>query len=396
MKKTSRRILIVVLSVFAALAAGFFALGALMNGPLTKAQAGDLVRKALGKSTKGRADRRGASILVHSERLGIDILARSYSGDAPAEAFHIASVGKLFTTVLVARLVEAGRLAFEDTIAPLLAPGRLDGLFVVDGRDFQADVTVAQLLSHSSGAADYFADPVRGGKPLFDLIHEEPQRRWTPDSILDFCRDGQKAIGKPGERFHYSDTGFILLGLAIEKLYGSPFEKVLADEILKPLGMERTWMPFRSLPAKGGTEIRAAWLQGAEVSAFPSITADWAGGGIASTEADLLKFDSALNSGTIVSLETLGKLKRFDALFSRGIHYGNGIMELRFGEFFPLLASYPRMTGHMGILATQLFYDTAHDLHIVVTLGSDAAMEDSVKLLIEALGIALRIRPEGV
>ncbi len=393
MKKTLKRVLFVGVSIVVLLAAGFLALGAIMNRPITEAQATDLIQKSLAKSTKGRAYARSASILAHSDRLGVDIFARNYSGDAPADAFHIASVGKLFTTALAARLVESGRLAFEDKVAPLVAPGRLDGLFVVDGRDFQADVTVAHLLSHTSGAADYFADAVRDGKPLLDLIREEPRTLWTPDSILDFCRDRQKAVGRPGERFHYSDTGFIIMGLIVEKLYGAPFERVLADEILKPLGMDRTWMPFRSLPAAGGTEMRPAWLGGVEVSAFPSITADWAGGGIASTEADLLKFDTALNSGRLVGVDTLDRLKRFDNVFGKGIHYGLGMMELRFGEFFPLLASYPRMTGHMGILATQLFYDPTMDLHIVVCLGSDAAMEDSVKLLIEIIGIVKRIRP---
>lgn len=67
-------------------------------------------------------------------------------------------------------------------------------------------------------------------------------------------------------------------------------------------------------------------------------------------------------------------------------------MEYRFGDFFFLLKSCPAMVGHMGILGSQAFYDPVHDIHIILSLGSDTASEDSVRLLIEALGIALRIR----
>ncbi len=67
-------------------------------------------------------------------------------------------------------------------------------------------------------------------------------------------------------------------------------------------------------------------------------------------------------------------------------------MQFRFGEFFFLLASYPKMVGHMGVLATHMFYDPKSDLYIISSLGSDKAMEKSVRLLIEALGSLLQGR----
>lgn len=356
---------------------------------LTVEQADARVREALIKAAKGHPDRAGASILVHSDALGIHSLVRADPGGP--DAFHAASIGKTFTAVLIGTLIDAGRLELGSRVAPLLEPGLLDGLYVVDGRDHQGEVTVGQLLAHTSGAADYFADRGSGGKAVSDLLIEQPGRVWTPRELLDFTRREQRAIGLPGTVFHYSDTGYIILGLLAENLSGMPFERLLARDIFEPLGMDRTWMPFRSRPRTGEAEpIRAAWLGGAEVSRYPSITADWAGGGIASTEEDLFLFQKALWAGRLVSDKTLAEMQTFDHVFRKGIRYGKGLMQLRFGEFFFLLKGYPVMTGHMGVLATHLFSDPSRGLHIVVTLGSDAAMEDSVKLIIQVLGVLLR------
>ena len=58
-------------------------------------------------------------------------------------------------------------------------------------------------------------------------------------------------------------------------------------------------------------------------------------------------------------------MQAFDNVFRRGIHSGTGLMQMRFDEFFFLLGSYPSMVGHMGVLATHMFYAPAKDIHIM-------------------------------
>jgi len=358
-------------------------------GKITKEQAESNIKDALAKTVKGHADRTGGSVLVHSDTLGIHFLIKS-DPQGP-DAYHIASIGKTCTAVLVGKLIDSGELSLDEKVAPLFDNGSLDGLFVFDGVDHKSEVTVGQLLGHTSGIADYFDDEAQGGKHLSALIVDEPDHFWTPAELLDFSRNQQTAVGIPGQVYHYSDTGYIVLGLLVEKLYKSSFEKLLAQEIFTPLGMNRTWMPLRSKPAAGSdTPIRAAWLHGTDVSTFTSITADWSGGGIASTEEDLLKFQKALWSGDLLTAQMLESMQTFDNVFQPGIYYGKGLMQLQFGDFSKFLRSYPNMVGHMGILATQMFYDPDNDIHIIVCLGSDAAIEDSVKLLIQALGVILK------
>ena len=105
------------------------------------------------------------------------------------------------------------------------------------------------------------------------------------------------------------------------------------------------------------------WLNDTEISQFTSLSADWAGGGIISTTADLLKFHQALRNGQLISQASLQSMNNFDNEFMPGIDYGLGMMEVNFEEFSPALSSLPQITGHIGIWATHMFYDRTTDTY---------------------------------
>ena len=347
-----------------------------------------MVRRLGRKAGDSSPGRREASLLLHYPTRGLDVLAEAEG--LSIDAFHVASVGKLFTAVLVGRLIDEGAISLETTVATVLDPGVIEGLFVVEGEDHRHEVTVRHLLGHTSGLGDYFEDPCRDGKNMVDLIVSEPERRWTPETLLGFARDQLTAVGTPGERYRYSDVGYVILGLLVEKLRGRPFHEVLHRDIFEPLNMERSWMPYRSSPAVGEENIRRAFLQGTDVSGFPSITADWTGGGVASTERDLLRFSRALWNGELLSGQLLDEMTKSLGRFNLGMHYGLGFMEYRFGEFLFLLKGLPHMYGHMGVLSTQLFCEPKEDIHVVVNLASDKAHASSVRLVISALRMGRR------
>lgn len=379
------RLLTILVSGVAAL--GFT--GCLPPSMIDRETAVEEMRAAFEKRAGNDDETMQASVLVYSEELGIDLLLRA--DPAAPDAFHVASVGKMFTATLVGILIDEGTLALDRPVAPFLPPGTMDGLFVVDDVDHQGEVTVRQLLSHTSGINDYFGAPGADGRSVAEIMAEEPQRAWTPRELLDFTRTGPGAVDAPGNSYLYSDTGYILLGLLVEETTGQPFHEVLLEQIFRPLGMTRSWMPGRSVPLEGGTTMRSAYIGGVDMSNAPAVTADWAGGGVASTEQDLLRFARALNEGALVTSETLAEMQVFDHRFMRGIYYGAGFMEYHFGEFFFLLRGYPRMVGHMGILGTQLFWDPRRNLYLVASFGSDDATDTSVRLLIDLLGIVLRV-----
>lgn len=323
--------------------------------------------------------RRGAlgqpQVLVRSPRL-------DYSYGDTTTAFHAASVGKLMTAVLVMQLAEAGRLSLDTPITALLPAAELAGLFTIDGTDHAAEVTVEQLLSHTSGIADYFEGKTLRGPNFTELLVSEPDRFWSPAELLDFSRERQRPVGTPGERFLYSNTGYVLLGRAIEELHGAALESVLASQLFAPLGMDNSWLVHRSTPASGVITVMPFWLDKTNVTDFLSVSCDWAGGGIAATPADLATFSVALHTGTLLSQASVDILTAPRHRFHTGLHYGAGMMEVRFGEFSPFLRRFPRPVGHIGILATHLFYDAENDAHIVLNFGSTREMSRSFRTLI--------------
>jgi D-alanyl-D-alanine carboxypeptidase len=318
-------------------------------------------------------------VAVSAPRLGID---HRY-GDR-SQRFHVASVGKAFTATLVMQLVESGAFAVDTPVSALLPRDEFEGLFDTTGTaDAAGGATVHQLLTHTAGVADYFDGRVTSGRPMRELVVAEPDRSWTPADLLEFSRRRQRPVGRPGERFAYSDTGYVLLGRILEQATGLAFHELLHERILTPLGMRDSALLFHSVPADDGAlRLAPAWLGRIEASTFRSLSCDWAGGGIVSTPDDLLAFGSALQRGDLVSPESLAYLAEPRNRFHVGIRYGAGLMQVRFEGFSPFLRTLPRPVGHIGVLATHLFHDPVHDAHIVMNFGSTREMTRSFRTLI--------------
>jgi D-alanyl-D-alanine carboxypeptidase len=249
-------------------------------------------------------------------------------------------------------------------------------------------VTVAQLLNHTSGVADYFTATIQPGFTFLDHVVHHSEKLWTPSTLLDVTRQFQQAVATPGERFHYSDTGYVLLGLIVQQVSEHSFHSQLHDEILEPLGMDQSYMAFYSQPKVQPTpSILPMYVNNVDVSRFQSLSCDWAGGGIVSTPIDLVKFHRALHAEKLVSHATLRQMKNCTNKLRSGIWYGTGMMEYHFEEFFFLLRGLPRMHGHTGITATHMVALPNQDIHVVINLGDTGQMTTSVKLLIEIMNL---------
>lgn len=320
-------------------------------------------------------------IRVISPSSGLDYTFPHGSDDRP---YHVASIGKVFTAVLVQILAERGLLSIDDLVSRYLPACQLEGLFVYKQVDHRNEVTIRQLMGHTSGIADYFEGKTLDGTTMMIDVLENTDTHWTPQLLLDYTRERQKAVGAPGDRFYYSDTGYILLGLLIESVTGKTFGQNLIDEFFRPLEMLDTNLMFHTKPLNGSTAaIEPVWLGKKEVSRYESLSCDWAGGGIVSTTRDLLKFNQALREGRLIKPSTLAGMDECPNRFHLGIYYGLGMMEIRFNKFFFLLGHLPKVRGHIGIFSTHLYYDPVHNAHIVINFGSTGRMSESFKSLIE-------------
>ena len=315
-------------------------------------------------------------VRIFSEKLGIDYRYESES----VRPYHAASVGKVFVTALLLQFAREGKIGLDQKIVELLDAGVVDELFVVDGTDYSNDVTIRQLATHTSGINDYFESKSSNDSSFIDQVITDTEHIWMPDELLDYTRKYQKAVGAPGEKFFYSDTGYILLGKILEKVSGMSYGDLLTKAIFEPMGMNDSYL-FNPTTLPPQKEIAPLYVKGVDVSNAKSLSCDWSGGGVITTTDDLLRFQTALHTGVFGNIQDVQD--GYPNKFRRGMHYGFGMMELHFNEFFFLLRGLPHMTGHIGITSTHMFYDDVNDVHYIMNFGSDKRMVESFKTLIK-------------
>jgi CubicO group peptidase (beta-lactamase class C family) len=228
--------------------------------------------------------------------------------------FNLGSMNKMFTAVAVAQLAERGKLSFEDTIARHLP--------AYPNREVAAKVTIHQLLTHTSGLGNYMNDA---------WMANRANVKTTADLLPYFANDPPKFA--PGTSWQYSNAGFVVLGLIIEKLSGRSYFDYVRAHVFRPAGMNDTdsyesarevsnrAVGYTLRTADGG--LRRDEPRRANAFALP-FRGSPAGGGY-STLDDLLRFDRALRSHKLLGakfteLVTTGKV---DAPFGK-YAYGFG------------------------------------------------------------------------
>lgn len=192
-------------------------------------------------------------------------------------AFNLASMGKMFTGVAAAQLVEAGKLRFGDRI----------GQYLPQLTARMRSITVAQLLDHTSGLGDFFGDP--GYERLLP-------RLTTLGAYLPLVKRESLQF-KPGTHWSYSNSGFLLAGLVIEKVSGERYEEYLARHVWKRAGMSHTGCFKRSqLPAFAAI----GYQDGGAPNTATLAPVGTSAGGCYSSARDLLAFARALESGRLL------------------------------------------------------------------------------------------------
>ena len=243
--------------------------------------------------------------------------------------FQYASVGKMFTAVAVAQLVEAGKLSLDRTVADYLPEF---------ASKEAGSVTLQQLLTHQSGILDYFE-----ASEEFERVQgsDNPQR----DYLQVFA--DQPLRFEPGKRFEYSNSNFILLGAIIERVSGLSFEKYIDENVFAPAGMTSTTLDPRGRgelpPAHGYTEMGEDGKMTPGTRRFIDLSqgrGSAAGGGVTTVE-DMLKFAEAFRKHRLLSPQATDQLLTDQVEGQRpGEHYAMG--------FITRKSSFDRIVGHSG------------------------------------------------
>lgn len=303
--------------VRAATAVAAMTMAACASGLNSQAGAGG-ERDALNRCVRAKAERddfSGVVVAMHHGETVISVArgALAEPGGAPitpATRFNIASAGKMFTAVAVAQLVDAGKIEFGDPI----------GRHVAGLSPQTAAVTVHQLLTHTSGLGNFFAPQnlaalrnARTANDLLPLIASE---------VPDF---------PPGSRFRYSNSGFALLGVLIERVSGETYAEYLRRHVFLPAGMAKSGVdpePVDTLAvamtkATPGSRPGGA-LEGPLHRAPGGMLYGSPAGGAFTTALDLQKFAAALMGNRLTSAASTAALLTRKTLAGSEAAYGYG------------------------------------------------------------------------
>ncbi|MCK5580551.1 MAG: beta-lactamase family protein [Candidatus Omnitrophica bacterium] len=332
-----------------------------------------------------------AYLLVHSDKLGIHLnIAEGSTNNIPAnenQPYYIASVGKLFTSVLVGVLVEQGKLSYEDTIISYLEKDLLQDLHIVKGKDYTNQIRIRHLLNHTSGIHDYFGDKPKHTTPMLELIVSEPSHFWTPQEVIQWSKEHLNSHFPPGKGFHYSDTGYHILGLIIEKTTSMPFHAALKQHIFQPLKMDHSYLAQYSEPiVKSDYPVANIYVDDSkiDVTQHRSLSIDYAGGGIVSTSDDLLTFMKALAKHVIISENIFEKMKDW-ARFFPGIDYGYGIMNIKTIPLF--MPKKYNSWGNAGSTGSFLFYHPEMDAYLIGSLNHQGYHVKGIRMMLKIINI---------
>lgn len=215
--------------------------------------------------------------------------------------YAIASMGKSFTAMSIMMLQERGLLNVHDTVdiyIPELVHGDI--------------ITIHHLLNHTSGLYRYIRNPDSILWPVIDQYH-------APDDLLTYF-NGKPLRFAPGTQFEYCNSGYVLLGLIIERVSGMTYRDFVAINILEPLKMRRTSydptgheFPFKAV---GYNDLST---DPPTVAPYLHPSVAFAAGGIFSNVEDLYKWDRVLYTNRLVSYDSLRQM------FSPGLdNYGYG------------------------------------------------------------------------
>lgn len=219
----------------------------------------------------------------------------------PASRVRIASNTKMFTATLVLQLVAEGEVRLGARVERYL-PGLVRG----HGNDGRR-ITVRQLLQQTSGLPDYDEIVLDGGGSLRSAAHTYFEPRELLDAAL-----AERRHFRPGTKWEYSNTNYILLGLLAQRVTGRPIGELMTQRIIEPLGLSDTYWPEQGEQTIRGIHPRGyfpdgpggAWRDLTDLD--PSL--GWAAGQLVSTPGDLGRFMQALLGGELLPAAQLRQM----------------------------------------------------------------------------------------
>jgi len=280
---------------------------------------------------------------------------------AAGQVFRIGSVTKMFTAATVLKLVDSGRLSLNDPLSRFLPdyPGA-------------KDITIHQLLNHTSGVPDYANFPDVSAaqdadtQVLIAIFRDKP---------LDFAS---------GSDWAYSNSGYVLLGAVIEKVTGQDWYAAMHQQVLEPLRLRHTFFATDTPIVPGRVSGYSRGEQGQLVNAG-YLTGPGADGALAASTEDLFHFMRALGAGRLLGADSFRRMTTPQPTASgKPTDYGYGMMLTKIRGVTAL-----EHNGGISGFAAQVTYLPAAEITVVTLVNSDTYVPNAGSLGHQLAAIAL-------
>ena len=295
------------------------------------------------------------------------------------QPYFIASTTKLYVTAVILKLREENKLSLEDKIAKYLSPEIIHNLHVYKGKDYSNEITIKQLLSHTSGLPDYFSDKSKNGKSVFDDLSLGFDYYWSSDQAIEMSKKmSPKFVPETKGKAHYSDTNFQLLGKIIEQINGKKIGEVFDEMIFRPLGLKNTYL-YSDI---NDTNPACLYFRNKPLFIQKAMTSFGADGGIVSTSEESMVFLKAFFNGQFFPKKDLNELYHWNKVIFP-LEYGIGVMKFELPKILSPFNSIPAFIGHSGLSGAFTFYVPNKDVFLTGTVNQIHNPSISYKLLIK-------------
>jgi len=224
----------------------------------------------------------------------------------PAMRYSIGSISKQFTAAAILLLQEEGKLSLDDAVSRYV-PGLARG----------DQITIRQLLSHTSGYQDYWPEDYVMTTMMPSITAQEIMDRWGK-MALDF---------EPGTQWQYSNTNYVIAGAIVEKVSGEPYFKFLTERIFNPLGMTSIWNSDETkLTEADATPYYRHALGPLRIAPKEGLGWMFAAGELAMTPYDLALWDASMIAQSLLKPESYKQMFTEVKLTNgKGTYYGLGV-----------------------------------------------------------------------
>lgn len=321
------------------------------------------------------------SFTIHSPRLGLNW---SYGETG---CYFIASTTKLYTTALVMQLRAEQQLSLDDRIVRYFTAEQLHGLHTFRKHDYANEITLRQLLAHTSGLADYFEQKPKHGTSLSEKVLANHDQAWNFNDVLFITKNQLTAKFAPGAlgKAFYSDTNYQLLAQIIESVTGHSYETNLNERILSKLGLTQTYL-FNDRVIDRYPTIAPLYAKNQPLYIPKAMASFGADGGMVSTAQESIVFLKAFMHGRLFPESDLLEMRQWKRIFFP-LEYGVGIMRFRLPRIFTPFRPIPELIGHSGASGCVLFYAPKLDAYVSGTINQVANRSLSYKTMMQLIGL---------